>query len=73
METLIKESKNEKVLKSKDILFQNINKIINERQIDMKLQKKLTEKFMEKRLDNSTVYPLFRKDMMLEQIEKISG
>ena len=72
METLIKESKNEKVLKSKDILFQNINKIINERQIDMKLQKKLTEKFMEKRLDNSTVYALFRKDMMLEQIENDS-
>ena len=63
-------TKKENTLKSKDILLRNIEKVLKEEKLNMKLQKKLNEMFMEKKIDNSTVYALFRGDMMLEQIEK---
>ena len=63
-------TKKENTLKSKDILLRSIAKVLKEEKLNMKLQKKLNEMFMEKKIDNSTVYALFRGDMMLEQIER---
>ena len=58
------------VLKSKNELFTNIKKVVNLNENNMKLQKKLNEKFMKKGIDNSTIFALFRGDMEIEQLEK---
>ena len=58
------------VLKSKNELFTNIKKVLNLNENNMKLQKKLNEKFMKKGIDNSTIFALFRGDMEIEQLEK---
>ena len=62
-------TKKEKILKSKEDLFNNIKRVIELNKNNMKLQKKLNERFMEKKIDNSTIYSLFRGDIELEQIE----
>lgn len=62
-------TKKENTLKSKEDLFNNIKRVIELNKNNMKLQKKLNERFMEKKIDNSTIYSLFRGDIELEQIE----
>ena len=68
-QTIVKEKENKNILKSKDELFKNIKKFIDLNKGNMKLQKKLNEKFMEKGIDNSTIFPLFRGDIEFDQIK----
>ena len=63
---------NNKILQSKDKLFVEINKVLEDRKTDMKLQKKLNDRFLEKGLGNNTVNAIFTNNMAIEQLEKDS-
>ena len=58
-----------KVLLSRNKLFLEINQVIKDRGRDIKLRKRLNDKFLKKGLDGNTVSALFSHTMELQQLE----
>lgn len=67
METIVKPNK--KVLLSKNKLYEEINKVIKDRHKDIKLRKRLNDRFLRKGLDGNTVLAIFSNTMELQQLE----